>query len=683
LAKHVISAQKKNRGPMFQLPAQTDLQLLRGIPSTGLLTGKEEKLNTYVNSGLVKLTLCASVSAALAACGGGGGGSSGSASSPTPAATTQISGKAIDGYLAGAKVCLDDGSGACDTSQPTTTTDASGNYSLTAVGNVTGKTLDVVVTPTTTDTTNGNTTFGSTFTLSAVLQGGTTQNVTPLTSMVAAQMQTGLTFQQATTAVQAVIGSSVDPGADYVANADSKTASLASQVVSTMLGYAASGTLAPAAARNVLNAIVATGSPAAVTPAAVLAQANALATPIDASTALASPLYVTDDFLVNVSAFTTGQTSASPTVNIALRDAYTLSGSTLTIGQEQFSYPGGSWTPVSTVGVWDEDRDTGLGVNLFDGATGVYEMKGDGTWTGFLSNAQLYPAISLSSVGSSLTGTDPNTGIGYTLQYRQTDVSGQPLASAIPFYYSFAGQNPATALMQGVFASGTTEYFGNASYADDQLILPVDADTVQTSIYGSDTTADFGEGITLNGVAIADPNNLGTVGQTYTSVQQVIGMPLTVSNNPSTGGAGGTLVLAANGQFTITGLPVYATYPPAASSSTPPATSTTNVTGTWTAYARNPNVLVLSLPATFTQAIYSQDNVTEAIRDGAKFVIALQNGRLKSGFLIPAGTVSITPQFTAAVASQIATALMAAGSQIISQPTVAAVQTKAAARSNR
>jgi hypothetical protein len=500
---------------------------------------------------------------------------------------------------------------------------------------------------------------------------------------VAAQMQTGLTFQQATTAVQAVIGSSVDPGADYVANADSKTASLASQVVSTMLGYAASGTLAPAAARNVLNAIVATGSPAAVTPAAVLAQANALATPIDASTALASPLYVTDDFLVNVSAFTTGQTSASPTVNIALRDAYTLSGSTLTIGQEQFSYPGGSWTPVSTVGVWDEDRDTGLGVNLFDGATGVYEMKGDGTWTGFLSNAQLYPAISLSSVGSSLTGTDPNTGIGYTLQYRQTDVSGQPLASAIPFYYSFAGQNPATALMQGVFASGTTEYFGNASYADDQLILPVDADTVQTSIYGSDTTADFGEGITLNGVAIADPNNLGTVGQTYTSVQQVIGMPLTVSNNPSTGGAGGTLVLAANGQFTITGLPVYATYPPAASSSTPPATSTTNVTGTWTAYARNPNVLVLSLPATFTQAIYSQDNVTEAIRDGAKFVIALQNGRLKSGFLIPAGTVSITPQFTAAVASQIATALMAAGSQIISQPTVAAVQTKAAARSNR
>jgi hypothetical protein len=228
--------------------------------------------------------------------------------------------------------------------------------------------------------------------------------------------------------------------------------------------------------------------------------------------------------------------------------------------------------------------------------------------------------------------------------------------------------------MQGVFASGTTEYFGNASYSDDQVILPVDADTVQTSIYGSDTTADFGEGITLNGVAIPDPNNLGTVGQTYTSAQQVVGMPLTVSNDPATGGAGGTLVLSANGQFQITGLPVYATYPPTVAAGTAPATTTVNVAGSWTTYARNPNVLVLSLPATFSQAIYSQDNVTEAIRDGAKFVIALQNGRLKSGFLIPAGTVAITPQFTGPVAGQVAAALLATGPKIISQTPVAAFQ---------
>jgi hypothetical protein len=51
----------------------------------------------------------------------------------------------------------------------------------------------------------------------------------------------------------------------------------------------------------------------------LVAQANALAKPVAATTALATPLYVTDDFLVGVSAFTTDQTAQSPTVNIGLR----------------------------------------------------------------------------------------------------------------------------------------------------------------------------------------------------------------------------------------------------------------------------------------------------------------------------------------------------------------------------
>jgi hypothetical protein len=584
-----------------------------------------------------------------------------------------MTGKAIDGYLSGATVCLDNGQGACDTSQPTTTTDANGNYSLTVSGNTAGKTLDVVVTSGTTDVSNNSAPFLNTFTLSAVLQGGNTQNVTPLTSLVAAQTKKGLSYQQAVTAVQAVTGNSGDLGVDYVANGDSDTALLASQVVATMQKYASGGTLDPVTARNVLNAIVATGSPGSVTPAAVLAQANVLATAVDASTALSSPLYVTDDFLVGVSAFTAGQTTQSPTVNIALRDTYTLSGSTLTFGQDQFSYPDGDWTPVSPVGVWDANRDTGLDVSLLDGSTGVYEMKADGSWTSFLPNAQLHPAINLTSAGSSLSGTDPNTGIGYTLQYRQTDVSGQPLVNAVPFYDSVAGQGPATALMKGVFAQGTTEFLGNASYSGDQVILPVDADTVQTSLYGSDTTADFGEGITVNGVAIPDPNNLGVVGQVYTSVQQVVGMPLTVGIDPKTGGPGGALILSADGQFQITALPVYTDYPPTGPAGSVP-TTTVNVTGNWATYAANPNMLVLTLPATFHNAIYSQDNVTEAVLGGAKFVIALHNGRLKSGFLIPANTVKVTPQFTGTVASQIAAALLATGPQIVSQATAAAAQ---------
>jgi hypothetical protein len=629
-------------------------------------------VKSFRNTGILNLSMCSVAVATLAACGGGSGTSAGSSDSGNATQTTQITGKAIDGYLAGATVCLDDGKGACDPSEPSTTTDANGNYSLIATGNIAGRTLDVLVTPTTTDATNGNATFASSFALSAVLQGGTTQNVTPLTSMVAAQMKKGLSFQDATAAVQTVAGGGVDPGADYVANGDSHTASLASQVVSTMQAYAANGTVTSAMGLNVLNAVVAAGDPAAVTPAGVLAQANAIASPVDASTALAQPLHVIDDFLVGVSAFTAGQTSQSPTVNIALRDTYSLSDSVLSTSQEQFSYPDGGWTPVSPVGIWDGYRDTGLGGSLLDGSTGVFEMKADGSWTGFLPDAQLHPAISLTSSGSSLSGTDPNTGIGYSLQYRQTDVSGQPLSSAVPFHYSLAGQGAAAPLMQGVFASGTTEYLGNESYSSDQVILPVDADTVQLSIYGTDTTPDFGESITNNGVAIPDPNNLGTVGQTYTSVQRVIGMPLNVSATPQTGAPGGKLVISANGQFQITGLPVYVDYPPKTTGGQAAATTAVDVSGTWTTYARNPNVLVLSLPATFRQAIYSQDNVTEAIRDGAKFVIALHNGRLKSGFLIPAGTVSITPQFADATANQIASALLATGTQLVSQTTLAA-----------
>ena len=90
-----------------------------------------------------RIPLCMSLGsfALLAACGGGGGGSSGSAAT----SSTQLSGKAIDGYLSGATVCFDNGQGACDTSLPSTTTDANGNYTLNVSGSVTGKQLDAQV----------------------------------------------------------------------------------------------------------------------------------------------------------------------------------------------------------------------------------------------------------------------------------------------------------------------------------------------------------------------------------------------------------------------------------------------------------------------------------------------------------------------------------------------------------
>lgn len=62
--------------------------------------------------------------AVLAACGGGGGG--GSTSS-----TVSYAGKVVDGFIAGATVCIDlNSSLTCDPGEPSTTTAADGSYSL-------------------------------------------------------------------------------------------------------------------------------------------------------------------------------------------------------------------------------------------------------------------------------------------------------------------------------------------------------------------------------------------------------------------------------------------------------------------------------------------------------------------------------------------------------------------------
>lgn len=64
---------------------------------------------------------------ALAACGGGGGGSG----SSSTASIASLSGTVVDGYIEGATVCLDLNSNqACDVSEPSAITNASGAYTL-------------------------------------------------------------------------------------------------------------------------------------------------------------------------------------------------------------------------------------------------------------------------------------------------------------------------------------------------------------------------------------------------------------------------------------------------------------------------------------------------------------------------------------------------------------------------
>lgn len=83
---------------------------------------------------LSMLTL--SLSMLLTACGGGGGGSS--SSTVTPA--TNTSGTVVDGYFAGSTVTLDQNdNGTCESTEPTTTTDANGHYDFSNVAGASGQ----------------------------------------------------------------------------------------------------------------------------------------------------------------------------------------------------------------------------------------------------------------------------------------------------------------------------------------------------------------------------------------------------------------------------------------------------------------------------------------------------------------------------------------------------------------
>lgn len=209
---------------------------------------------------------------ALSACSGG---SSSTGSGAPPASPPELTGKVIDGYLVGATVCLDNGAGACDPSTPSTITDSGGGYVLHPAGSAMGRHVDAFITSKTTDTAT-NAAFPATFMLSALVQSST-QNITPLTSMVVAQTQKGLTVAQAIAAVQRLAGSSIDPNADYLATGDNGTATLARQIVSTMLSFAKNGAVDMPTGTAVLDAIVAKGSPASVTQADVAGQESGAA----------------------------------------------------------------------------------------------------------------------------------------------------------------------------------------------------------------------------------------------------------------------------------------------------------------------------------------------------------------------------------------------------------------------
>ncbi|AJY30316.1 putative lipoprotein [Burkholderia thailandensis 34] len=578
--------------------------------------------------GFARHVLGVTIAASLTACGGGGG--SGASSGSTTTSVAQLSGKAIDGYLSGATVCFDNGHGACDTSLPSTTTDANGNYALKVSGDVTGRQLDVLVTSNTTD---GGSKFTSTFTMSAVVSGSS-QNVTPLTTMVVAQMKAGKSQADATTAVQNLVGSGVDPNADYVANGDTSTTATAVSMISHMTALAGQGPISWSQVQATMNAYASKGSVNGVQQSDVDAQlANpAYSSQVDATTALASPLYTVDGDLMQE---IIGSSTISPALS-PVRENFTLNGSTLSITQEVQS--NGAWSAASPVGSYDA-MFSGSWISL-DGGVGAYAMKADGTWTSWLTAAQLHPPYNLSTVGSKLVGTDPNTGDAVTVSYRSTDVSGQPLSSALQVDY----RNPVRGAMKGTFPSGTTAYLATTAYANDRLML-VNQGLGLPWING----ADVNSSTIVNGsvlYSLGDPNT------TYTSVQQAVGTQTDI--------AGGCLLL--NIQAGGVAQVVESGKSGCSYSNLPIALP---VMGSWSVYSRNANVITISLPKSIgAPTVPINDNIKDTINMGGSLVVGLINGKLMGGFLLPASQPLTVAQFPATLTDTIAASMRAAAASL-------------------
>ncbi|WP_175700535.1 hypothetical protein [Burkholderia ambifaria] len=583
------------------------------------------KVKTSHTKGFAKLASVAAVAAALTACGGGGG----SGNSTTAGTNTQLTGKAIDGYLAGATVCFDNGHGACDPSLPSTTTDANGNYTLNVSSSVTGKQLDVLVTS---DTTDGGSKFTSTFTMSAII-AGSSQNVTPLTTMVVAQINAGKSQADAITAVQNLIGNNVDPNADYVGNGDTRTATTAASMVSHMAALAGQGPISWSQMQATMNAYVAKGSVIGVQQSDVDAQlANpAYSSPVDATTALASQLYTVDGDLSQFIVGSSISAALSP-----VRENFTLSGSTLSVTQEVQS--NGGWSLASPPGSYDAGFSGSWVSN--DAGVGAYAMKADGTWSSWLTAAQLHPSYSLSTVGPKLVGTDPNTGDALTVTYRTIDVSGQPLSSALQIDY----RNPVRGAMTGTFPSGTTAYLATTAYANDRLML-VNQGLGMPWING----ADVNTSTIVNGSILY---TLGDPSTTYTAVQQAVGTQTDIA-----GGclllsiqAGGVSQVVESGKSGCNYGNVPLSFP---------------VTGSWSVYSRNANVITISLPKSVgAPTMPIDDDIKNVINAGGSLVVGLMNGKLMGGYMLRASQPQTVAQFPAATTDTIAASMRAAAASL-------------------
>lgn len=567
--------------------------------------------NSWLNLGrkavgrMVSLSIGSAALVVLGGCGGGGDNSASSPAGPTeqaPPATSRISGKAIDGYLVGAKVCLDaNANDGCDAGEPSAITGSDGSYNLVAEGTVIGKKLLVLIDRNTRDLARPGYTFPAAFTLSTTVDGLQNQHVTPLTTMRASLIEGGKGEDNATRAVVGLVGGTINLKDDYIANGDTSTAAFAAAVVDKVVEIASVGRGDADTVRAVMNAIATKGSITAVTPA-------------DVEAARAKPVYLTDvaaaDLIQSPLYAVAGlRWDTDPVANI-VRETYSILGGAIVKSYDQTNGLGNNgWT---------------VGDKLAQDAAhilGQYSLRADGTWTAFTPQEDVNNNLQIQSAQNNVVQVFDNAiGRFAKLEYRRTDLSNKSFVNGMP-----AGTDSAIlAAMPGAFSTGTPGYAVIQSYVTDTVSM------VSTDRCGG--TID----------PVAPRCTIGTPNKTYSSILEYFQEGNVIPFGPATIGylnfdAQGNLVSLRSG-------------------SNGNAVLLDNSKITVAPYMGRQDIMVFNVKAddvieaagklannnTLIGMFDQYRTYGDLVKSGAKFGIALKDGKLSWVIVTPAGTEQLT-----------------------------------------
>ena len=159
------------------------------------------------------------VCASLAACGGSG--DSKTTQEPTPEQkTTSLTARAADGYLIGAKACLDlNNNKECDADEPFAITGDNGGFTIEGVTQeqINSASILVEITENTKDQDYPEKTLKP-YTLTAPAGA---EFISPITTLIQNEIEKGSTIDEAKQAVKTKLGTTQDPTKDYIAGKNS------------------------------------------------------------------------------------------------------------------------------------------------------------------------------------------------------------------------------------------------------------------------------------------------------------------------------------------------------------------------------------------------------------------------------------------------------------------------------